>query len=55
MAIINPYTLHLLGGVKNVNPKILKELERKRFGTSKRLTKEKEEAAPPEALSLIHI
>ena len=46
MAVINPYILHLLGGGKSANPKILKELERKRFGTSKRLTEEKEQAAP---------
>jgi len=48
MAVINPYILHLLGR-KNVNPKILKKLEGRMRGTSKRLTEEKEQAAPPEA------
>ena len=48
MAVISPYILHLLGR-KNVNPKILKKLEGRMRGTSKRLTEEKEQAAPPEA------
>ena len=48
MAVLSPYILHLLGR-KNVNPKILKKLEGRMRGTSKRLTEEKEQAAPPEA------